>query len=190
MSARGDRVDAAGGVFPVGAEAREGEEARRRLRQDLVRFLKLREHTRREVADYLARRGHDRELRTAALGEAVTAGLIDDRRFAEVFLRDRRRLHPMSREAVRRELRARGVAAELAEEALADCDPPWDDEVVAVELLAARWARWAPGDRRRRAERFLAARGFTRGVIRTALQGRVEAGDGAEGIGGEGRSGV
>ena len=38
----------------------------------------------------------------------IAEGLIDDRRFAELFVRDRRRLHPMSRAALLRELRGKG----------------------------------------------------------------------------------
>lgn len=140
-----------------------------RLRRDLLRYLKVRERSRREASDHLARRGYPRDEIARALAEAVESGWIDDRRFAEMFLRDRRRLHPMSQEMVARQLRARGVGAEIVTETLAACDPPWDDDEMAVAAIARRWLRWAPETREERARRYLVSRGFGRGAIRAAL---------------------
>jgi regulatory protein len=153
------------------------------LARDGVRFLRVRERTRREVGDYLRRRGHAAELIARALDEMRETGLVDDARFARVFLRDRQRLHPESRAAVLRELRARGVEPEIAQEALAGADPPWDDEAMARDALARRWTRWGEEARRERAVRFLRARGFDPGVIRAVIErleggARGEAGDG------------
>jgi regulatory protein len=141
-----------------------------RLRRDLQRYLRIREHTRWEVGTYLRRRRYPEATIANALVELCDTGLVNDRRFAEVFLRDRQRLRPMSCVAVLRELRAKGVEPSVAQEALAACDPPWDDEQLACDLLKRRWARWGSEGRPERATRFLTRRGFSRDVIRAALR--------------------
>lgn len=140
-----------------------------RLEVDLLRYLRLREHSAYEVTTYLRRRGHAREAIALAIAQAEAAGFIDDRRFAEMFLRDRRRLRPMSRSAALRELGKRGVASEIATEALAGSDPPWDDLEIATEVLAKRWERWSPEVRYARGASFLQRRGFGGGTARAAI---------------------
>jgi regulatory protein len=149
------------------------------LRQDVMRFLRVRERTRREVADYLRRRGHAPELISRALDELVEVGLVDDARFARVYLRDRQRLHPLGRAAVKRELQARGVDPEAIEAALAESDPPWDEGELARAAVERRWARWPVAARRERAVRFLRTRGFNAGSIRGVIE-RLERETGGE----------
>lgn len=146
------------------------EEGVARLRRDVLRFLRLRERTAREVRDYLTRRGHAPEAIRATLAELREEGFVDDRRFAVVYLRDRQRLRPVSLAAVRRDLAARGVSREVIEEALAASDPPWEDARLAAELLARRWTRWPAEERERRGARLLRSRGFGPGAIRSALE--------------------
>lgn len=141
-----------------------------RLEADLLRYLRIREHSAYEVATYLRRRGHPREAITVVIAEAKGAGFIDDRRFARVFLRDRRLLRPMSRSAVLRELRQRGVDTEIAREALATCDPPWDDLEVATGALARRWERWPAEIRYARGASFLQRRGFSGDLGRAVIE--------------------
>ncbi|MBM3317612.1 MAG: RecX family transcriptional regulator [Candidatus Eisenbacteria bacterium] len=151
----------------------ERDERAALLRRDALRFLRVRERTRREVREHLARRGHPAALIRQALEELREAGFVDDRRFAEVYLRDRRRLRPMSRAAALRELAGRGVARAVAAEALDEADPPWDDLELAEGLLARRWARWPADQRRARAVRLLRGRGFGAAAIRAALAARA-----------------
>ncbi|MCK4412933.1 MAG: regulatory protein RecX [Candidatus Eisenbacteria sp.] len=143
---------------------------RARLQRDVVRFLRVRERTRQEVARYLTRRGHAAERIAPALEELTATRLVDDRRFAGLYLRDRQRLHPLARRAVLRELIVKGVARELAVEALANSDPPWDDMQLARAALERRWVRWPVEQRWQRGGRFLASRGFDTGVIREVLE--------------------
>jgi len=153
-----------------------------RLRADLLRYLEIRERTCRELIEHLERRGHDPAAVATEVQAAAAAGWVDDRRFAEVFLRDRRRLHPMSAAAVLRELGRRGVPAEVARAALEALDPPWDEREVARAAVARRWERWPAQERRRKGAGFLRRRGFAGGVVWSVLddlerQGRDGQGD-------------
>lgn len=134
------------------------------------------------VLDRLARREHSRfELRNklqmkfapraAELDELLTRleaeGLLSDVRFATAFTaaRARRGQGPVR---IAGELRARGVAPEVIQSALADCGVDWQ----ALALRLAR-ERGAVGDAKSRARtaRFLHQRGFTGEQIRTAMMG-------------------
>ncbi len=150
------------------------------LRADLLRYLRVRERTLQEVGTYLKRRGHAAELISRAVDEAQAAGFVDDRRFADMFLRDRRRLRPMSRAAVLRELRQRGVPDDVAQESLAACDPAWDDNEMAYAAVQRRWARWPEERRWEKGAGFLRRRGFNGGIARAALE-RAQNGAEAEG---------
>ncbi|MFH1144045.1 MAG: regulatory protein RecX [Candidatus Eisenbacteria bacterium] len=162
---------------------RAGESSAARLQRDAIRYLRVRERSRREVAEYLERRGHSPGEITQAMQALAESGFIDDRRFAEMYLRDRRRLHPLSRALAIRQLRAKGVETALIEEALACSDPPWEDGELAREALARRWSRWPAPRRAERAARFLRARGFGPGTIRAAIAQRTAGEKRAEGAG-------
>lgn len=142
---------------------------RAELRVDLLRYLEARERTRRDLVAYLERRGHDAAAVAQEVQAAEAAGWIDDRRYAEMFLRDRRRLRPESGAAVLRELRRRGVPEEVARSALDSLDPPWDEREVAAAAVARRWERWPSEERRRKAAAFLRRRGFAGGIVWSVL---------------------
>ena len=86
-----------GEAAPDSSDASEEQARRARLRRDVVRFLGVRERTTREISDYLRRRGYAASWITAAVAELLERELVDDRRFAKIYLRDRQRLRPISR---------------------------------------------------------------------------------------------
>jgi regulatory protein len=106
------------------------------------------------------------------LGEV---GLVDDRKFAEAFLRDRLRFRPRSRAVLASELRRRGVGAEEIEQAIEALDGELGDRAdleLARALLARRGARLErldPERRRQRAIALLRRNGFSWEVIHEAL---------------------
>jgi len=122
------------------------------------------------MVTYLRRRGYLPDLIEEAVSRAVDEGLIDDRRYAEMYLRDRRRLRPMAGRAVLHELKEKGVSPVQAQEALEACDPPWDDFELAWDAIAGRFVRWAPEQRWQRASGFLRRRGFGSDAIRASLE--------------------
>jgi regulatory protein len=97
----------------------------------------------------------------AVVEELLAEGALDDRRFARLFIQDKRELEQWGSDRIRRGLEARGIERELAEEALAgagDSDSEGadaeDDELArAVSLLRRRFA--APPRERRERERAL-----------------------------------
>ncbi len=117
-----------------------------------------RERTTTEVRAYLARKGVSDATAESVVEELVTQRLVDDARFAEMFVADKRTLEQWGSERIRRGLAEHGVDRELAERALAVADGLEGDEPQteldrALELLRRRFPE-PPRERRDRDRAF------------------------------------
>ncbi|GER84598.1 regulatory protein RecX [Thermogemmatispora aurantia] len=81
-----------------------------------LNYLSFRPRSRQEVHHYLRRRGVAPDLIEAVLERLTELGLVDDRAFATFWVESRERFHPEGARALQSELRARGVAPEIAAE--------------------------------------------------------------------------
>jgi regulatory protein len=141
------------------------------VEQGVERCLSLlarRPRARRELDDYLRRRGLERALREAILARLVERGLVDDPAFARSWVENRTAFRPRSRRALAVELRRKGVSAETATQALAEVD-----EESAARSAARGYARRLSGLGRKdffqRLLSFLGRRGFTYDVARPVV---------------------
>lgn len=143
--------------------------AARRAAMDL---LARREHSRRELLRKLGQRFAPAVLEQV-LEQLAHDGLQSDHRFAESYVRQRseRGYGPLR---LVRELRERGVAGRLADDAVAGAGRDWS--ALARATLRRKYGAAPPGDRRElgRRLRFLYRRGFD-----TSLLGE-DAGSGLE----------
>lgn len=152
------------------------EEAARdpaRVRAKALALLARREHSREELSRKLLDRGYESTAVEAVLSSLEGQKLLSDARFVQEFVaaRVRRGSGPLK---IREELRGRGVAGELVDEALAGLKAG-----SAAGAEAARRKRFGvalPRDMQERARqaRFLQQRGFSMEDIRKALKGDVE----------------
>lgn len=112
-----------------------------------------RERTVAEVRVQLERKGVPDELAAEAVRTLTEQRLLDDARFAEMFVSDKRELEQWGNERIRRGLLQRGVDRGLAEAALAQDGEDDDDRPGeldrALALLRRRFPT-PPGDRRER----------------------------------------
>jgi regulatory protein len=142
--------------------------------------LSLLSHRARSAAELkrrLVRKGVDGETAEKTVDRLDELGMVDDAAFAESFARDRVRLRPRGRTRIARELRAKGVDADVAREAI---DGAMEAEgTTDLDLARQAAARWKPraGEEPRRARNrlhaFLARRGFGGEVIRTIVRERI-----------------
>ncbi|MGJ7459602.1 regulatory protein RecX [Halomonas sp. MA07-2] len=142
-------------------------------RDDAIRLLARREHSRAELVTRLSAKGHASEAIAECLDALAEQGLQSDARFAESFLRSRilRGQGPLK---IRQALSLRGIEREMIRTAFAEAqrqEPGGADWfALACETLARRFS--GPGDtprERARRERFLAGRGFDFDQVRHAL---------------------
>jgi len=158
-----------------------------------LRLLGRQAYTAAEVVDRLRRRGLDPERAGRIVARLQELGLLDDRAYAVAFVQ--RRGDERGRNALRSELRRKGVAEALVEGALdgGDDRPALDDAQqagAAAALLRKHAWRFAPRGHgaqaaaadehtarherqrlRARAAAFLARRGFAPDVVAEALAG-------------------
>ncbi len=114
------------------------------------RYLNARERTRAEMRTHLEGKGIDPRDVERSIEALVDQGHLDDRRFARLFVQDKRELDEWGADRIRRTLRARGVDRDVVEGALAEHEPDADGEIDrALAVLRRRFPSPA-GDRRER----------------------------------------
>lgn len=84
-----------------------------------MRFVSIRGRSRREILDYLGKKGCAGEPAEAALGRLEKLGLVDDAAFALSWVQGRQRLRPRSRRVLEQELATKGVSKEIVSSVMA-----------------------------------------------------------------------
>lgn len=117
------------------------EDLRFRVKDRALALLSRRPHARRELTNKLYRKEFPGRVIHEVLDHLEGIGLIDDRAFAEAFVRDRVRMRPRGSRALKAELAKRGVRddAEPAIEAVFE-EAEVDDRTLAKEV-AEGWLR-------------------------------------------------
>jgi regulatory protein len=161
-------------------------------REICLRLLTDRARTRQELAQALGRKGVPAEAAAAVLDRFDEVGLIDDAAFAGQWVRARHTHRGLGRRAIAVELRRKGVADDVAGEALAEVDAEAEARR-ARELVDRKLRSLAVGTAEQRAAAgrrlvgMLARKGYGAGtayrVVREALAERGAEGDelGADG---------
>lgn len=139
-----------------------------RARAAAARALERRPLSRREVVTRLMRQGFELAIATQAADDALRAGLIDERAYAEAVIRATTHSRPAGRRLLESKLMARGIGAETAKAAAADAVQDRDAYADALALAVSRRRSLRPGaDPKAEARRLvglLARRGFDAGV--------------------------
>jgi regulatory protein len=113
------------GAHGPGADGAVSEEERLQKALDLgYAYLNARDRTVSEVRRHLERRGVSEELADAAIQTLGRQGFLDDGRYAQLFVTDKRALEQWGSERIRRGLLSRGIERQLVEAALADTPDP------------------------------------------------------------------
>ena len=139
-----------------------------RAMMEAHRLIDHRMRTRRELAVRLRSRGRPEEVIAEVLDRLENVGLIDDGRFARQWIDERLRSRPVGLSLLRRELRQKGIDAEIIETALEEREDGEEETDRAFEALRRQSHRYARLDRdaaHRRMVAFLGRRGFGPHVI-------------------------
>lgn len=102
------------------------------------RYVGRRERTIEELRSHLAAKGIEPNLIGETIATLTEQGLLDDARFARLFVEDKRTLEDWGSERIARALRARGVERDLVEAALAAGGTHGDELERALQLLRRR----------------------------------------------------
>ncbi|SSC13175.1 Regulatory protein RecX [Mesotoga infera] len=85
---------------------------------DALRYLKFRLRSAREIQEYLTRRQYDQSEIAETMKKLVEQGLINDERFAAIYISDGLNVHYKGPFRLKMELLELGVAEETIEEAM------------------------------------------------------------------------
>jgi regulatory protein len=155
-----------GAPYSEALAARVEEEARAlRVFDRALDLLALRARSTRELHRHLVRKGEEAAHVDAAVARLTALGLLDDAAYARQYARAKVTGPGFSRRRLQAELARRGVAREIADEAITDV--LGDDEIDTAEILERvaekkfrTLMKLDPETRRRRLYAFLARRGY------------------------------
>jgi len=119
-----------------------------------------------ELKDYFRRKGYEEALSEVLLARLSRLGLVDDAKFAEAWVRNRRLLKPVSKRRLLQELRQKHIASEIVEQVLKDAEA---DEVTVLKELIARKRKQLKYQDNLKLMQYLARQGFGYDDIKSAL---------------------
>ena len=162
--AAGDEVDA------EEYAARVAEAQRADVYEAALSSLDLCARTRQELRRSLLARGFVSGAVEATLDRLADSGLVDDRRYAERAV-EVSAARPVGVYAVRRKLRAKGIAEADAEAALGALDDEQQSQAAqaAARSLLRRYAQLPAREGRAKLSQALARRGFSWEAVRAAV---------------------
>lgn len=135
-------------------------------RSIVLRQLSMAPRSRHQLLTKLLERGVPEQVAVEILDRYEEVQLIDDAEFARMWVRSRSQTRSLARTAIKRELADKGIAGEMAEEALSQRTDE-DERAAAVDLVRRKLRPLAdPGDRAardkqvRRLVAMLARRGY------------------------------
>jgi regulatory protein len=148
------------------------EDEREVAHQHALRLLERRERSAAEIRQSLVKHQYSAEVIDQVLERLSQSGLVNDERFAQLWVENQSQFRPRSRKALAYEMRQRGIATTAIEQALNKITTE-DEEELAYQA-ACKQARklknldWK--DFRVKLGGFLARRGFSYEVSAPAIQ--------------------
>lgn len=133
-----------------------------------LNYLSYRPRSEQEIRQYLRGKAMADDQIDQILERLRRVGLVDDTAFAEAWVRNRAATKPRGARALRQELRLKGVAKPIVEEAIADLDEV-PQALDAARPRALRLAALPAFEFRRKLGDFLLRRGFDYSVVREVV---------------------
>lgn len=143
---------------------------RKKIARQIFQWLDRRPRTRLDLQRRLLDRGYTRQAIDAVLDGFEAQGLVNDRAFAEQFGRERLRNRPVGPRWLLGRLRQDGIDAMVVRSVVDDLFGESDEVELAVRALQQKRVDCGEETGRKRAARFLNARGFTTGAAVEAIR--------------------
>lgn len=134
-----------------------------------LNYLSFRPRSVHEVQKYLGESEFSEAQAAYAISELLSRGYLDDRAFAESWLRSRRALKYRSKRVLIQELAQKGVEKDLVEQVMADNPEELTDEATIAELIEKKRLLTRYPNQQKLIS-YLMSQGFAYGSIRIALE--------------------
>jgi regulatory protein len=132
------------------------------------RLVGLRMRSEQELRKRLKEKEISEEIIDETVETFTRVGLLNDRAFAEAFVRDRLRLRPRAASLLRRELRSRGIAADIIDAVLSAQFGETDEDTL-IRSMAEHYVKTHPRLEplviKRRLAGFLQRKGFSSSLV-------------------------
>lgn len=127
--------------------------------QNTLAYLSYRARTRQEIEQYLQKKEAPEDVIAQVVDRLIRQGYLNDAEFGRMWVENRTQLNPKGKQALRYELRQKGIGSGEIEEALTDLN----EDDLAWQAVAKQLKRWQSLDEfsfRKKITGYLARRGF------------------------------
>jgi len=135
-----------------------------------LNYLAIRMRSKWEIETYLKRKDASPALIETILNKLSDINVLDDVKFAEAYIRDRRLLRPTSKRKLILELRKKRIATDVIQQAMADEDNSQDTELASLAEVISRKRRQTRYQDNTKLMQYLAGQGFNYGDIKAVLE--------------------
>jgi len=91
-------------------------------KEKVLNFISYRERSRKEIKDYLSNKGISQVIINKVLNDLENAGLVDDRKFALAWIKNRNKINPKGNFVLKMELTEKGIEENEIERLLGEVD--------------------------------------------------------------------
>jgi regulatory protein len=136
------------------------------------RLLGFTARSEKELKQKISDKGYNQKIANRVIRELKREGLVDDKKFAILWIKTRLEHNPRSLSAIKHELLSRGVDRDTAEGLLDGFKSSFDEEEAVKNLLKGRMYAVKGLDRQKAKQRlygFLKRRGFANQIILKTL---------------------
>jgi regulatory protein len=138
-----------------------------KLYNQTLNYVALRPRTKAEVVSYLKRKDSPAPIIEQITNKLSSIGLLNDAKFAQSFVNDRRLLRPTSRRKMIIDLRKKHVANDIAEQVVGQSQ---EDERAALSEIITKKRRQSAYQDDLKLTRYLIGQGFNYGDIKAVLK--------------------
>jgi regulatory protein len=137
--------------------------------QKAITFLSYKPRSEGEVRKNLKKKGVDDHVITEVMERLQSGGLVDDQKFAHLWIENRSEFRPRGSRVLRMELRQKGIHEEIIDSVTSNID---EDHLAyqAATKQARKYQQLEWQEFRKKMYGFLARRGFDYGIISTIVQ--------------------
>lgn len=139
--------------------------------EKLLRFAMIRPRSEKEVFDWFRRKKVHESIHDKLLKKLKHLELLDDKKFAQWWVRQRTEFKPRGKKALQYELIQKGIDKKIIDETLEESDV--DELSIAKQLINKneyKWKKYEGFERRQKASHFLGRKGFSWNVIKEVVK--------------------
>jgi regulatory protein len=148
-------------------------EEKKRAKDRALNFLSYRDRSEKEIRTKLKDVGYEENIIDWVIGELQRLKFLDDQRFAQSYAQTQMITRPMGEYFLKRELKQKGLDADLIEQTVEKVYEEKDQLSIALELAQQRKKRYSNIDEmkaKKRVSDFLLRRGFSWEIVSEVLE--------------------